>query len=177
MEKLDALVVVDPYPTMSAVMSEKKDGIYLLPASTQFETYGSITASNRSIQWRETVFDPLFESLPDHIIMYKLAKKFGFADELFKNIKVENDEPHIEDITAEINKGMWTIGYTGQSPERLRSHMANQHTFDRTTLQAVGGPNDGEYYGMPWPCWGTPCLLYTSPSPRDLSTSRMPSSA
>ena len=156
MEKLDVLVVIDPYPTMAAVMSEKKDGIYLLPASTQFETYGSITASNRSIQWRETVFDPLFESLPDHIIMYKLAKKFGFADELFKNIKVENDEPHIEDITAEINKGMWTIGYTGQSPERLRSHMANQHTFDRTTLQAVGGPNDGEYYGMPWPCWGTP---------------------
>ena len=25
--------------------------------------------------------------------------------------------------------------------------------------------------------WGFPCLLYTSPSPRDLSTSRMPSSA
>ncbi|MEP2943488.1 MAG: formate dehydrogenase subunit alpha [Hyphomicrobiales bacterium] len=155
MEKLDALVVIDPYPTMSAVMSEKKDNIYLLPASTQFETYGSITASNRSIQWREKVFDPLFESLPDHVIAYKLAKKFGFADELFKNIKVENDEPLVEDITAEINAGMWTIGYTGQSPERLRAHMANQHTFDRTTLQAVGGPVDGEYYGMPWPCWGT----------------------
>ena len=25
--------------------------------------------------------------------------------------------------------------------------------------------------------WGEACLLYTSPSPRDLSTSRMPSSA
>ena len=25
--------------------------------------------------------------------------------------------------------------------------------------------------------WTCPCLLYTSPSPRDLSTSRMPSSA
>ena len=25
--------------------------------------------------------------------------------------------------------------------------------------------------------WSAPCLLYTSPSPRDLSTSRMPSSA
>ena len=25
--------------------------------------------------------------------------------------------------------------------------------------------------------WGSVCLLYTSPSPRDLSTSRMPSSA
>ena len=26
-------------------------------------------------------------------------------------------------------------------------------------------------------CWAYTCLLYTSPSPRDLSTSRMPSSA
>jgi len=34
--------------------------------------------------------------------------------------------------------------------------MANQHTFDRTTLQAVGGPCDGDYYGLPWPSWGTP---------------------
>ena len=68
--------------------------------------------------------------------MYLLAQKFGFADEMFKNIKVENNEPLIEDITREFNKGMWTIGYTGQSPERLRLHMANQHTFDKTTLQA-----------------------------------------
>ena len=155
MNKLDLLVVVDPYPTMSAVLHEKKDGVYLLPASTQFETYGSVTASNRSLQWREKVFDPLFESLPDHTIMYKLAKKLGFADEMFKNIKVENDEPSIEDTTLEFNKGMWTIGYTGQSPDRLKKHMANQHTFDKTTLLANGGPCDGEYYGLPWPCWGT----------------------
>ncbi len=155
MEMLDIMVVIDPYPTVSAVMSDRKDGVYLLPACTQFETYGSVTASNRSLQWREKVVDPLFESLPDHTIMYKFAKKFGFDGEMFKNIKVENDEPLIEDITREFNKGMWTIGYTGQSPERIRSHMANQHTFDKTTLQARGGPNDGEYYGMPWPCWGT----------------------
>ena len=56
--------------------------------------------------------------------------------------------PLIEDITREFNRGMWTIGYTGQSPERLKTHMANQHTFDRTTLQANGGPADGEYYGL-----------------------------
>ena len=51
---------------------------------------------------------------------------------------------------------MWTIGYTGQSPERLKLHMENQHTFDRTTLRANGGPADGDYYGLPWPSWGTP---------------------
>jgi formate dehydrogenase major subunit len=155
MSNLDMLVVVDPYPTMTAVMHERKDGVYLLPAATQFETYGSVTASNRSIQWRDKVVEPLFESLPDHTIMYKFAKKLGFADEMFKNIAVENDEPSIEDTLREINRGMWTIGYTGQSPERLKLHMENQHTFDKTTLQARGGPADGDYYGLPWPCWGT----------------------
>ena len=50
---------------------------------------------------------------------------------------------------------MWTRGYTGQSPERLKKHMANQHHFDKTTLRAVGGPCDGDIYGPPWPCWGT----------------------
>ena len=155
MEKLDMLVVIDPYPTVSAVLHDRTDGVYLLPASTQFETYGSVTASNRSIQWRDKVVDPVFESLPDQVIMAKFAKKFGWADRFFRNIKVDGDEPLVEDITREINAGMWTIGYTGQSPERLKLHMANQHTFDKTTLQAVGGPADGEYYGMPWPCWGT----------------------
>ena len=155
MEQLDLMVVIDPYPTVSAILSDRTDNVYLLPACTQFETYGSVTASNRSLQWREKVIDPVWDSLPDHTIMYKMAKKLGFEAELFKNIKVENDEPMIEDITREFNKGMWTVGYTGQTPERMREHMANQHTFDRTTLQAVGGPLDGEYYGMPWPCWGT----------------------
>ncbi|MCP4074125.1 MAG: molybdopterin-dependent oxidoreductase [Hyphomicrobiales bacterium] len=155
MEKLDLLVVIDPYPTVSAVMHDRKDGVYLLPATTQYETYGSVTASNRSLQWREKVIEPIFESQPDHTIMYKFARKLGFADEMFKNIAINNDEPLVEDVTREFNKGMWTIGYTGQSPERLKLHMANQHTFDKTTLQAKGGPADGEYYGLPWPCWGT----------------------
>ena len=156
MEKLDLMVIIDPVPTFAAVIPDRQDGVYVLPASTQFETYGSVTASNRSLQWREKVVEPVFESKPDHQIMYWFAKKFGFDKEFFKNIEIRNDEPVIEDITREFNRGMWTIGYTGQSPERLKRQMANQHTFDRTTLQARGGPCDGEYYGLPWPCWGTP---------------------
>ena len=156
MEKLDMMVIVDPYPTVSAVMHDRKDGVYLLPAATQMETYGSVTASNRSFQWRDKVIEPLFESLPDHTIMYKLAKKVGLADQLFKNIKVENDEPNIEDVLREINRGMWTIGYTGQSPERLKKQQENWGDFDFTSLKAEGGACDGEYYGLPWPCWGTP---------------------
>jgi formate dehydrogenase major subunit len=170
MEKLDMLVVVDPHPTVSAILHDRQDGVYLLPTTTQFETRGSVTASNRSIQWREQVVDPLFDSKPDHVIIKLFADKFGFSDRLFRNIKVEGDEPVIEDITREFNSGMWTIGYTGQSPERLKLHMANQHTFDRTTLQAVGGPADGDYYGMPWPCWGTPEMKHPgTPNLYDLS--------
>ncbi len=156
MAKLDLMVVIDPYPTHAAVMHERTDGVYLLPASTQFETYGSVTASNRSLQWREKVIEPLFESLPDQTILYKFAKKLGFADEMFKHIAVANDEPSIEDTLREINRGTWTIGYTGQSPERLKKQLDNKHTFNTTTLKAEGGPCDGEYYGLPWPCWGTP---------------------
>ena len=158
MEKLDTLVVIDPFPTVSAVLQDRSDGVYLLPATTQFETRGSVTASNRSIQWRDQVMAPMFESKTDHEIMGLFSQKFGFHDKIFRNIALEDDgvTPVVEDITREFNRGMWTIGYTGQSPERLKLHMANQHTFDRTTLQAVGGPADGDYYGMPWPAWGTP---------------------
>jgi formate dehydrogenase major subunit len=155
LEKLDMLVVVDPYPTVSAVMHDRTDGVYLLPATTQFETYGSVTASNRSIQWRDKVIDPLFESKPDHVIMYLLAKKLGFDKEMFKHVKINGEEPLIEDITREFNRGMWTIGYTGQSPERLKTHQQNWGTFDYDSLKAEGGPADGDFYGMPWPCWGT----------------------
>jgi formate dehydrogenase major subunit len=156
MKKLDMLVVIDPVPGLVAAIHDRTDGVYLLPAATQFETYGSVTASNRNLQWRDRVVEPIFEAVPDHTTMYRFAKKFGFADEMFKNIQVNDDEPLVEDITREFNGGMWTIGYTGQSPERLREHMKYQHTFDKTSLIAVGGPLDGETYGLPWPCWGTP---------------------
>ena len=174
MEQLDMLVVIDPYPTVSAVLHDRTDGVYLLPAATQFETRGSVTASNRSLQWREKVFDPLFECKTDHEIIGLFAQKFGFHERLFRNIALEDDgvTPDVEDTLREINRGMWTVGYTGQSPERLKLHMANQHTFDRTTLQAIGGPADGDYYGLPWPSWGTPEMNHPgTPNLYDMSKS------
>ena len=156
LEQLELVVVSDPYPTHLAVMSDRQNDTYLLPTATQFETVGSVTASNRSLQWREQVIEPLFESKTDHEILYRFAEKFGFADQMFKNIRVENKVPVIEDVLREINRGTWTIGYTGQSPERLKLHAKHRGDFDTTTLRAKGGPADGDYYGLPWPCWGPP---------------------
>lgn len=38
----------------------------------------------------------------------------------------------------------------------MKAHQQNWHTFHKTTLEAEGGPVNGETYGLPWPCWGTP---------------------
>jgi formate dehydrogenase major subunit len=177
MDKLDLLVVVDPYPSATAAMAamppaegqtvNKNRNVYLLPATTQFETTGSATASNRSLQWREKVIDPLFESVPDHVIMQAFADRLGFGEELSKNYKMLNSkfagkqwrEPEIESILREINRSVWTIGYTGQTPERLKAHMRMAGVFDPKTLKSRGGVDPvtgydttGDYYGLPWPC-------------------------
>ncbi len=156
-DMLDLIVVVDPFPTMTAALGTK-DNIYLLPSSSQYETSGSVTSTSRQIQWRYKVVDPVHNSKTDYDIMADLVGRLGFADEFYKNIK---EVP--EDITRELGSGSLTIGYNGQSPERIKKHMENWHTFDIDDLQAKGGPCNGEYYGMPWPCWsedhpGTPIL-------------------
>jgi formate dehydrogenase major subunit len=182
MKKLDLLVVVDPYPSATAAMFAKANpngSGYLLPAATQFETEGSVTASNRSLQWREKVIDPVFDSRTDQMIMYQLAGKLGFADQfigkkdgrqLLRLVKGKGgmDEPSMEDVLRnEINAGCWTIGYTGQSPERLQAHMRNMHLFDVKTTRARGGKDaktgydlTGDYFGLPWPCYGTAAIKH-----------------
>jgi formate dehydrogenase major subunit len=181
LDKLDLLVVIDPYPSATAAMAAMTvDGqqlnpnraVYLLPAATQFETAGSVTASNRSLQWRERVIEPLFESRTDEMIMYQLAEKLGFGKELVAKIKLVPGkggmmQPEPESMLREINRGTWTIGYTGQSPERLKAHMRNMHLFDVKTLRCKGGKDPltgydltGDYFGLPWPCYGTPELKH-----------------
>jgi len=191
MDRLDLLVVIDPYPSATAAMAampgspqdlNPKRSVYLLPACSQFETSGSVTASNRSLQWREKVIEPLWDSRTDHMIMYQFAQKLGFDKELVKSHKLVAGkggmmEPEVESILREINRGMWTIGYTGQSPERLKAHMRNMNVFDVRTLRARGGVDaetgyvlDGDYYGLPWPCFGTPDLKHPgSPNLYDTS--------
>ena len=159
LKALDLLVVADPHPTTwasLAVQAGRKENMYLLPVATQFECKGSRVASNRAMQWGEQIVKPIFESKDDLEVMYLIAKKCGFAEQMFKNIKVENNLPVAEDILREMNRGSWSTGYCGQSPERIKSHMANQADFDMLTQRATKGPNKGDYYGLPWPCWGSP---------------------
>ena len=158
MSQLELLVVADPHPTTFSALNARRDNTYLLPICTSLEMDGSRTASNRSLQWGEQIVKPAFESKNDYEVMYLLAKKLGFADQMFKNIKVESNVPSAEDLLREINRGGWSTGYCGQSPERLKAHMKNQAKFDLVTLRAPKDAPDvgGDYYGLPWPCWGKP---------------------
>lgn len=170
LEALDLLVVADPHPTTFAVLANRKENTYLLPICTQFECSGSRTASNRSVQWGDQVVKPIFESKNDYEALYRLAGALDkaaekrnmpirFQGDLFKGIEVRGQEPVAESILREINRGAISTGYTGQSPERLKAHMAHQDKFDLVTLRAkADAPAEikGDFYGLPWPCWGTP---------------------
>jgi formate dehydrogenase major subunit len=174
LEKLDLLVVADPHPTTFAVLANRRENTYLLPICTQFETNGSRTASNRSVQWGAQVVKPIFESKDDYEALYRLAgaidaaaarrnMTFRMQAEVFKDLEIVNNAPTAESILREINRGAISTGYTGQSPERLKLHMQHQDKFDLVTLRAKSdAPAEiaGDFYGLPWPCWGTPQMRH-----------------
>ncbi len=104
MSKLDLLVVADPHPTTFAALGDRKDNTYLLPICTSLETDGSRTASNRSLQWREKIIEPLFESKDDHEIMYLLAEEARLRrSDVQEHQGRERPSPLPEDILREIN--------------------------------------------------------------------------
>ena len=155
LDGLELLVLMDPFVNDAGVITNKKDGVYLLPAATQYETSGTVVATNRSGQWRSQVCKPLYESIPDHELLFELAKRIGFYDELTRTIRdADGKIEWPEAATREIANIVKSIGLTGWTPERLKRHQENWDKFDEKTLMGKEGTDvAGEYYGLPWPCW------------------------
>lgn len=166
LKKLDMIVIAEPFVNEVAVLADRPDGIYIIPASTQFETEGYVTATNRAMQWRSQVVKPIYESKEDQEIMFAFAKKFGFYDEYTRGMKMQvlnhelkqikaDDEKFVwpDDATTEMSNGLLSIGLRGISADRLRKHQQNWEHFDPDTQEGKGGEVKGEYYGLPWPCW------------------------
>lgn len=51
LDKLDLVVFIDPYVNDAAVITDRSDNMFLLPAASQVESSGSAAATNRSYQW------------------------------------------------------------------------------------------------------------------------------
>lgn len=166
LEKVELLVDIDPFVTTTSILPDRKEGVYILPAATVYEQPGSVTNSNRDIQWRNRIVAPVWESRTDLAIILDLAERLGFKDEYTKNTKEawkgvpksmkgvkELPEETYASIVGEWNLGMRTIGMTGQTYERMKRQQEWAHAFDVKTKKANGGPVDGEQWGLPWPCW------------------------
>ena len=101
----------------------------------------------------------------------------GYIDErelrrLVKRVGGSNDPYRVEQMVEQIlAQADWTRDRRLNWEEFRRSAMAHGIiNWVEATRQEVQAHVDAAKRGLP-------CLLYTSPSPRDLSTSRMPSSA
>ncbi len=158
MEALDLLVVVDVFPAVAGTLADAEaDNVLLLPASSQYEHYRSVTNTNRSVQWSEPVASPAHNSKPDLQIMQELAGRFGFGEHFDwgSGPELYNGKTTYEDALREINLGVRTVGYQ-QSPERLQRQIEYDEAFSTENIRAnsEGLPVSGEFWGLPWPCWG-----------------------
>ena len=125
---------------------------------------------------------------------YSWDDRLCFASDYFEEMHkyavqlIEQGDAYVCDLSSdEIRKSKGSLTEAGEnSPNRERSIEENLNLFSQMTS---GKFKDGERtlrakidmshpnLNMRDPVMYRICLLYTSPSPRDLSTSRMPSSA
>ena len=166
LDKLDLVVFIDPYVNDAAVITTRKDNLFLLPAASQVETSGTVVNTGRSAQWRSKVVEPLYESRTDHDILFDFAKRMGFYNEFIAGMGKGDKFQWPEDATNEISRALKTIGMKGVTAERLKKQQENWHLFNSSSLKGRGVV-DKEYYGLPWPCWdekhpGSPVLYNTS---------------
>jgi len=157
MENLDLLVIVDLFPSMASVLADRDDDIIVLPCASQYEHHRSVTNSHRSVQWSEPVRPPSHGTRPDMQIMQELADRLGFGEHFDwgSGPGMYNGKSTYEECLREINLGTMTIGYR-QDPERLQQHLEYDYAFSSEDLRAddPGLPVSGDYWMLPWPCWG-----------------------
>ena len=106
LENADFLVVQDIFLTETAELVD-----VVLPAACWAERSGSITASERRVQWQPKVIEPTGEVSADWEIILKIARNMGL-EQFFSY-----QSP--EDILNEINRVV--PAYAGITPERVKN--------------------------------------------------------
>ena len=156
-EKLDLLVVVDPHPDRQR------------PCCTTAPTASTCCrrrpSTRRRARWRPRTArcsgarrwsSRFFEAKTDHEIMYLFAKKFGFDEGAVQEHQGRGNGPGGRGHPREINQGACGPSATpGQRRSGSSCTWPTSTPSTRWRCKANGGPCDGDYYGLPWPCWGT----------------------
>jgi len=108
LHKLDFLIVQDIFMTETAALAD-----ILLPAVCYAEKEGSVTSTERRVQWRHKAIEPPGEAKADWKILCELAEKMGLAEKFMYN--------SAEEILIEINKAI--PAYGGITPARLKENI------------------------------------------------------
>ena len=93
-----------------------------------------------------------------------------------KELTFEQALSELEEIVEKLEQGDIDLEDSIDIYERgtlLKAHCEEKLKSAKLKVDKIISQPDGDFTSEPY----EDCLLYTSPSPRDLSTSRMPSSA
>jgi formate dehydrogenase major subunit len=106
LKKVDFLVVQDIFLSETAKLAH-----VVLPAASWAEKEGSLTNTERRVQWAHKAINPIDETKADWQIISEVANKLGF----------QYHYTCLEDILREINKAI--PAYGGITPERLKGQI------------------------------------------------------
>ena len=139
------------------------------PVNNQLlRTYNSL--SDKELQWKIVLSKKAFEGYRKTTFCFRAQLLNQLAEILEANketlaklMTLEVGKP-ITQSTAEIEKCAWVCRYYAENGAEFLQSKKISAALEKESI-------------VRYDPLGSICLLYTSPSPRDLSTSRMPSSA
>ena len=157
LEKLDLLVISDPFPTHMAVMSDRKNDTYLLPTCDPvrdlrllhgLEPLPAVAREDHRAALRVPAGSrhPVQAGQEAGIRRRDVQEHQGRQGRAGHRGRPSGDQPRrLDDRLHRAEPGATQA--PRQVPQDLRHHRRSR---------AESGPCKGDYYGLPWPCWGKP---------------------
>ena len=162
-EELELLVVADPHPTTWAVLGERKNGTYLLPICTQFEMrrlahrvepLAPVGRAGRQADLR------IEERLRGHVSAGQEARlrRPDVQEHQGREQRAGGRGHPARDQPRRLVDRL--LRPVAGAPEGAHGEPGRSSTWSRCARRRTIPEIGGDYYGLPWPCWGTPELKH-----------------
>ncbi len=162
LEALELLVIADPHPTNFVSLGRPEEQHLPLPDRHADGMLGLAHGLQP--------LDPVgreggradLRVGTDYWVIYKLAQKLGFGQEMFKNIAMtkassatsRSPNPCCARSTAAAGRPATRASLRSDEGAHAQP-AAFRHRHAQGQARRAGWVK-GDYYGLPWPCWGTP---------------------
>ena len=170
--------MIDEYDNVSNSLSAVADNLEDLLQATALmlgkisHLFGIVVVSH---QQRSILTDIELVQMASDRIMVVLALKSGFIRSVVLNLDLAIKDSLLEIINQALKDRLLGLSLD-EIQDTILDRMREPDVYDHEIVQVLI-QNSGKHFIISGDKLIYTCLLYTSPSPRDLSTSRMPSSA